>query len=180
MKGGDIIRKVDLTMDEQRKYEVIKKLVDENGNKGRAAMALNITRRHVNRLIKAYLERGKAAFIHGNTGRKPATTIPDDTRAAIIELYRAKYYDANFTHFSELLKSRENISVSVETAASILEAEYILSPKVTKAKKKRIAKELRQKQDAAKTQKEKDAIQKNIVAVEDAHSNAPDALISAN
>ena len=173
MKGGDIIRKVDLTMDGQRKYEVIKKLVDENGNKDRAAMTLNITRRHINRLIRAYLKRGKAAFVHGNTGRKPATTVPDDTRAAIVELYRTKYYDANFTHFSELLESRENICVSVGTAASILEAEYILSPKVTKAKKKRIAKELRQMQDAAKTKKEKDSIQKNIVAVEDAHTRRP-------
>lgn len=160
-------------MDGQRKYEVIKKLVDENGNKDRAAMTLNITRRHVNRLIKAYLERGKAAFVHGNTGRKPATTVPDDTRAAIIELYHAKYYGANFTHFSELLESRENICVSVGTAASILEAQYILSPKVTKAKKKRIAKQLRQKQAAAKTQKEIDSIQKNIVAVEDAHTRRP-------
>lgn len=160
-------------MDGQRKYEVIKKLVDENGNKDRAAMTLNITRRHVNRLIKAYLKKGKAAFVHGNTGRKPATTIPDDTRAAIVELYRSKYYDANFTHFSELLESRENISVSVGTAASILEALYILSPKVTKAKKKRIAKELRRKKEDAKTQKEKDQIQKNIVAVEDAHTRRP-------
>ncbi len=146
-------------MDGQRKYEVIKKLVDENGSKDRAAMTLNISRRHVNRLIKAYLEKG---------------------RAAIVELYHAKYYDANFTHFSELLESCENISVSVGTTASILEAEYILSPKVTRAKKKRIAKELRQKQDAAKTQREKDAIQKNIVAVEDAHTRRPDALISVN
>lgn len=160
-------------MDGQRKYEVIKKLVDENGNKDRAAMTLNITRRHINRLIRAYLKRGKAAFVHGNTGRKPATTVPDNTRAAIVELYRTKYYDANFTHFSELLESRENICVSVGTAASILEAEYILSPKVTKAKKKRIAKELRQMQDAAKTKKEKDSIQKNIVAVEDAHTRRP-------
>lgn len=173
MKGGDIIREVDLTMDGQRKYEVIKKLVDENGNKDRAAMTLNITRRHINRLIRAYLKRGKAAFVHGNTGRKPATTVPDDTRAAIVELYHTKYYDANFTHFSELLASRENICVSVGTVASILEAEYILSPKVTKAKKKRIAKELRQMQVAAKTKKEKDSIQKNIVAVEDAHTRRP-------
>lgn len=173
MKGGDIIRKVDLTMNELRKYEVIKKLVDENGNKNRAAMTLNITKRQVNRLINAYKEKGKTAFIHGNQGRKPATTIPDDTRMRIIDLYQNKYYDANFTHFAELLASHEQIHVSVGTVASILEAEYILSPKVTKAKKKRITKELRQKQDAARTQKEKDKIQKNIVAVEDAHTRRP-------
>ena len=33
----DIIRKVNLTMNEQKKYEIIKKLVETNGNKSRAA-----------------------------------------------------------------------------------------------------------------------------------------------
>lgn len=39
-KEVDIIRKVDLKMDEQKKYDVIKKLVDTNGNKDRAALTL--------------------------------------------------------------------------------------------------------------------------------------------
>ena len=136
-------------------------------------MTLNITRRQVNRLIIAYKARGKDAFVHGNRGRKPATAIPDDIRERIIGLYQTKYYDANFAHFTELLESHECISVSSGTVASILEEKYILSPKVTKAKKKRIAKELRQKQAASRTQKEKDEIQRNIVAVEDAHTRRP-------
>lgn len=173
MKGGIIIRKVNLTMDEQKKYEVIKKLAEGSESKERAAITLGITIRHVNRLLKAYNEKGKAAFIHGNRGRKPVTVIPEATRAQIIDLYRNKYYDANFTHFTELLEKYENISVSVRTTASILEGEYILSPKVTRAKSKRLAKELRQKQNSAKTQKEKDELQKNIVAVEDAHTRRP-------
>lgn len=160
-------------MDEQRKYEVIKRLVDEDGNKDRAAMTLGITKRHVNRLIKKYRENGKEAFQHRNKGRKPVTTIPQEERSAIIDLYRTKYYDANFTHYTELLETHEHISVSVSAVASILESEYILSPKVTRAKKKRIKKELSQKQHSARTQKEADAIQKNIVAVEDAHSRRP-------
>ncbi|MCM1500825.1 MAG: helix-turn-helix domain-containing protein [Clostridium sp.] len=49
-------------MDEQRKYEVIKRLVDENGNKDRAALTLGITKRHVNRLIRKYKENGREAF----------------------------------------------------------------------------------------------------------------------
>ena len=74
-----------------KKYEVIKKLADENGNKERAAITLRITKRHVNRLLKAYLKQGKAAFVHGNRGRKPVTTIQDETRSKIINCYRDKY-----------------------------------------------------------------------------------------
>ena len=56
------IRKVELRMNEQVKYETIKKLVETNGNKQRAAVTLGCTVRQVNRLIKAYREKGKAAI----------------------------------------------------------------------------------------------------------------------
>ena len=68
-----IIRKVELSMDEQKKYEVIKSLADHPApNKQRAALTLGCTVRHINRMLKGYKEHGKAYFIHGNRGRKPA------------------------------------------------------------------------------------------------------------
>ena len=160
-------------MDEQKKYEVIKRLVDENGNKDRAALTLGITKRQVYRLIKVYHEKGKEGFIHGNRGRKPVSTIPDATRNLVLDLYKTKYYEANFTHFTELLERIEGIRLSVSTVTSILEADYILSPRVTKAKRKRIKKELNAKQNTAKTKKEAAQLQANLVAVEDAHSRRP-------
>ena len=172
-KEVDIIRKVDLRMEEQQKYEVIKKLVDTNGNKDRAAMTLGISRRQVDRLIAAYKEKGKAAFVHGNRGRKPAITTPDEVRNTVVDLYRNKYYEANFTHFTELLERNEGITLSVSAVTNFLEAEHILSPRVTKSKKKRVRKELQQQKAAAKTKKEADKIQANIIAVEDAHSRRP-------
>ena len=169
-----IIRKVMLTMNEQKKYEVIKSLADHpDGNKDRAALILGCSKRHINRMLAGYLKEGRAFFVHGNKGRKPATTIPEDTRNAVIDLYRTKYYDANFQHFSELLEIHEQIRVSPSSVAKILEGEYILSPKATKAKKKRIKKMLRDKKKNARSQKEADAIQTNLVAVEDAHSRRP-------
>jgi len=160
-------------MNEQKKYEVIKKLVDENGNKDKAALTLGITKRQVYRLIKIYKEEGKAGFLHGNHGRKPVSTIPDETRQLVIDLYKNKYFEANFTHFAELLKRLEGISLSVSTVASILESDSILSPRVTKAKCKRKKEELKAMQKAAKSNKEVDLIQANLVAVEDAHSRRP-------
>ena len=160
-------------MEEQQKYEVIKKLIDTNGNKDRAAMTLGISRRQVDRLIAAYKEKGKAAFVHGNRGRKPAITTPDEVRKSVVDLYRNKYYEANFTHFTELLERNEGITLSVSAVTNFLEAEHILSPRVTKSKKKRVRKELERQKEAAKTKKEADKIQANIIAVEDAHSRRP-------
>ena len=117
-------------MNEQQKYKVIKKLVDENGNKNRAAVTLGITRRQINRLIVAYKKHGKAAFVHGNRGRKPATAIPDQVRKDVVDLYRTKYFESNFVHFTELLEKHEDIKLSTSCVTTILEAKNILSPKL--------------------------------------------------
>lgn len=69
------MRKVTLRMKEQNKYEVIKELVDHNGNKNRAKEKLGLSIRQVNRLINIYMEKGKSGFVHGNRSKKPAKTI---------------------------------------------------------------------------------------------------------
>lgn len=170
---GLFIRKVELTMDEQKKYEIIKKLVDDGGSKERAALKLGVTKRHVNRMIHGYKEHGKSYFLHGNRGRKPANTIPGKTRKLVVDLYRTKYYDCNFTHFTELLARNENIVISESSVRMILETDYILSPRVTRAKQKRVKKELKKMELNAITQTEKNKILTNLVAVEDAHSRRP-------
>ncbi len=45
-------KKVNLRMKELDKYNVIKELVDHNGNKKRAALKLGLSIRQINRLIK--------------------------------------------------------------------------------------------------------------------------------
>lgn len=50
--GVITVRKVVLNMIEQNKYEIIKNLVETDGNKDRAAMKIGCSRRHINRLLK--------------------------------------------------------------------------------------------------------------------------------
>ena len=80
------MRKVELRMNEEYKYKIIKKLVETNGNKQRAAIKLKRTVRQIDRMIAGYKEFGKEFFVHGNRGRKPKNTIPDETRKKILEL----------------------------------------------------------------------------------------------
>ena len=54
------MKEVKLRMKEQEKYEVIKELVDHNGNKNRAKQKLELSIRQINRLIKKYKEKGKS------------------------------------------------------------------------------------------------------------------------
>ncbi len=123
------MRKIELNMKEHHKYEIIKKLVETDGNKLNASIKIGCSVRHVNRMIAGYKANGKGYFQHGNKGRKPSITLDDETRQKILDLYRNKYYDANFSHFQELLAKYEHIQVSATTINNILSTEFILSPK---------------------------------------------------
>ena len=73
---------------------------------------------------------------------QPAT-IPNETRNLVVDLYRNKYYDANFEHFTELLGKHEDIHISPSAVMSILEAEYILSLPRLQAKKRESKEQLK-------------------------------------
>ncbi len=81
------MRKVELRMNEEFKYKVIKKLVETNGNKKRAAIKLNRSVRQIDRMIAGYREKGKEFFVHGNRNRKPAHAFSDTFKTEIEQLY---------------------------------------------------------------------------------------------
>ena len=135
------MRKVELRVKEKDKYNVIKEVVDHNGNKERAALKLGITERQVNRLIIKYKERGKEGFVHGNRGRKPATTLDKSLSEDIILLYKTKYQDWNYCHFKEFLEKNECIKVSYKFIYNTLTKAGILSPKARKRTKKEFIKQ---------------------------------------
>ena len=156
-------------MNEQKKYEVIKKLKETNGNKKRAAAQLGCTLRHVNRMLKGYETYGKDFFSHGNKGRRPASAISDDVKEAILLLYENKYYDSNLTHFTQMLAENESIHVSEGTVRNLLLSHNILSPLAWKRTRRRLADSLKTQKDTATSKKEKERLQAAIVAAQDAH-----------
>jgi len=91
-------------MNEDQKYQIIKKLVETKGSIKRAALKLNVSQRHVYRLIDGYIKEGKSYFVHGNEGPKPSNFVSEELRETVLKLYEEKYYGANFTHFKELLE----------------------------------------------------------------------------
>ena len=92
------MRRVELRMNEQEKYKVIKELIDHNCNKNRASKKLGISRRQIDHLIIKYKENGKSAFIHGNRTKKPVNALDKSISENIILLYKSKYQDWNFLY----------------------------------------------------------------------------------
>ena len=164
---------VELSMDAQEKYEVIKRVSEGHVTKGYAVVKLGCTKRHINRLLRKYKNEGKAGFIHGNKGRKPKHTISDKEKAEIVAIYNNKYWDANFTHCCELLEKHDGIKISPSTLRKILYQEFILSPRATRQTKKQMNKLLRDMQKEAKTTKQAKLIEASIIAIEETHSRRP-------
>lgn len=163
------MRKVELTMNEQTKYEIIKNLVDSKGNKQRAAVKIGCTVRNVDRLIKRYKEQGKAGFSHGNHRKKPISTISPERRNEIVVLYENKYFDSNLRHFTELLGRIEDIHISESSVRSILLSENILSPKAHKSTKRALKKKLEAERDNSKSKKKVKELQKKILLIDEPH-----------
>jgi len=173
------MRKVELKMNQLYKYQVIKKLVDTNGNKKAASLKLQCTTRNINLLIKKYKTKGKKGFIHGNTQRKPVTTIPDNIKKEIILLYENKYSSANWVHFRELLIHNENITISYNALYRILKSEGdFISPKCTRRTKKNkdgIIRERRQAHKKLTVYEEDLVLNSNILTPEESHARVPRA-----
>jgi len=167
------MRKVDLRMNEERKYQVIKKLVETNGNKKRAAVELGLTVRQINRLINGYKAYGKEFFVHGNRNHIPQNKLSYELRQQIVELYETKYFDCNFTFFRELLLERENINVSLPTIINIMYNENIISPRSHRITKRRVREVLKQKELIAKKKLEKIEIKSKQLSLEFAHPTQP-------
>ena len=166
------MRKVELRMKEKEKYEVIKELVDHNGNKKRAELKLNLSRRQVNRLINIYKEKGKSGFVHGNRDRQPVKTLDKSISEDIILLYTNKYQGWNFNHFKDFLEKEENICVSYDFIYKHLTNAGFLSPKARRKTKRKFIKQqlLKEKKISnAMSNEQIETIINHEIGLEDSH-----------
>jgi transposase len=156
-------------MKAQEKYEVIKALVDNKGNKKRAAIALSCSLRSIERYIVGYKEKGKLFFIHGNTGRKPVHTLSEEKREKISRCYEEKYKGASIAHYKELLEKAEGIHISEGTVRNIFKEKDMLSPYATKKTKRELAKKLKDSLEKSTKKQEKEILSTKIREAESAH-----------
>lgn len=117
---------MELNKKEQKKYEIIQKVVNNELSKKEAESLLNLSRQHLNRLIKIYKEQGKDGFINKNRGRENKNKKDSNIIKEIEELYLTEYYDYNFEAFYEEIEDRYNISYSVMCKAFL--EDDIISP----------------------------------------------------
>ena len=94
-----------------------------------AAQMLDISLRHVRRLLAAYRKEGAAALAHGNRGRKPCHALYSSLKKQVLELAQATYAGCNTQHLTELLEEREGIALSRSSVRRILLNAGVKSPR---------------------------------------------------
>ena len=168
------MKRVNLNMKEKNIYEIIKKLVDTNGNKNRVAIRLVFSVRYVNKLIQKFKTEGKVGFIHKNSSRQPKATISNEIKEKILSLYKDKYYDFNWSHFKEKLNEDENIKISYTPLRHILTSAGYISPLCNRSTRRIKRKELESKKKLTDIDKNI-IIDDHILDSDSAHPRKPRA-----
>jgi hypothetical protein len=104
------------TENDVNRLRVVRQLLkDTKFHASQAATILGLSVRQVFRL-KARVGLLKAAGIpHRNRGRTPHNAKPRKLRHRVLTLYKHKFFDYNFTHFTETLAEEYSILLSRET-----------------------------------------------------------------
>ena len=110
-----------LTMSEKEltRYNMIKQCLEKKSSRVKAADALNISVRHVKRLLSRYQQQGIDALISKRRGQPSNNQIPKQLKQLVLKLVRENYQDfgATFAH-EKLFECQGHLfsrSFSVET-----------------------------------------------------------------
>lgn len=132
---------VTLNRKEQRRLMVLNK-VDKGEVTGKeAAELVDLSVRHLRRILAAYRKEGAQALAHGNRVRKPCHALDENLKGQVVALAQSTYVGCNHQHFTELLAEREGITLSRSSVRRILLNAGIRSPRKRQPPKHRSRRE---------------------------------------
>ena len=122
---------------EQARIQVLNTVLDYQLPIAQAAEIMGVSERHTKRLLAAYRKEGPAALAHGNRGRRPHNAVPEAAAAAVVKLASKGHAGTNHSHFTELLREREGIDLSLPTVRRILVKAGLGSPRSRRSQQHR-------------------------------------------
>lgn len=132
-----------LSAKEEKRAYVLNGVLAKDWTVREAAELLQISERHLWRILASYRKEGVAALAHGNRGRVPANATPEEVRQRMVGLAKGPYDGANYSHMSELLEEWDGISCSRWTVRRVLREAGVGSPRRRRRPKHRRRRERR-------------------------------------
>src|SRR6266571_5954977 len=133
---------ITLNTQEQKRAMVLNRIQAGQLSVAEGAEVLDLSGRHMRRILAAYEKEGPAALAHGNRGRQPAHRISEAMRAQVVDLARTTYQGCNQQHLRDLLHEREGITLSRSSVRRIMEQAGLAPPR---SHKRRIHRRRRQR-----------------------------------
>jgi len=112
--------KITMSSREFQRMRVFREVAEKRMTLVAAAALIGTSYRQAKRLKARFARADGKGLVHGNRGRTPANALREDTRARVVELHSQRYPDTNDTHFTELIREREGITLGRETVRQIL------------------------------------------------------------
>ena len=128
---------VTLNRKEQTRVKVITMVMEGRCSAAEAAQLLQMSRRHVLRLKKAFREEGPQALAHGNRGRRPGHAVRESERQEVLDLASPLYAGYNHTHLHEMLVSEQGVRLGRRSVSRILTTAGFRSPKRRRGRRHR-------------------------------------------
>jgi len=125
-----------MSINEVKKYEEIKRVLNGQITQAEAASILRKSERQIRRLVIKVREKGQEGLIHGLRGRESAKKISIERKEQIIDICAERYKGFSLTLSQEKLLEIEKIAINRESLRSILMEVGIWEP-VRKGKRHR-------------------------------------------
>ena len=110
---------------EQKKLEVIKKVVNNEMTRKEAMYELDKSRQQIYRLINIYINEGEKRFIHKNRGKENVNKKDITVVKELKDLYLTDFYDFNFVAFYELITEDEKYTNKYDISYSFMYNEFL-------------------------------------------------------
>lgn len=120
-----------------KRWDAIERIDRRTLTTREAVQVLGLSGRQLRRLRCAIKRHGRAALVHGNTGRSPAHRLAAKVRQQIVKLRQGKYAGFNDQHFTEKLCEVEHVAISRPSVQRLLRAAGIGSPRKRRPRKHR-------------------------------------------
>lgn len=118
---------ITLTMKEQNKIQTMSLVLDGQLVLDKALGILQCTERTFYRWKARLQEEGPSGLIHKSRGRQNINRTDAALINKILKLHQDYYYDANDSHFRDLLEEREKIKIGRSTLRRILRSHGVVS-----------------------------------------------------
>src|SRR5215211_2744922 len=124
---------LEMSAKEVSRLEVMQRLSEKRMSQKEAGAILDLSRRQIKRMLKAYRQKGAAGLVSKNRGRKSNNRLAEEVIKRALNLLKTKYKGFGPTLAHEKLVEKDKLKLSDESVRKLMIEEELWKPR--KAKK---------------------------------------------